>query len=343
MKDLYLQKNRSEAGNTFFTALVFIFVLVGTLRICCNKTLHEAKLTGVFIQETQGYYLLENLMALARDYAYQITQNPREPNLFLSASAYRKKDKTYVQSKSAESEEWVIDFNGSLSKQQIAPEDFALKLADNGWDIKGGPIFWKDKKKDSNDERWLSEVFMLGTLNFSNTLIPNWTMHMVQTMEIERNPLCDFQIYSEGELSFTTWPKSYIDRVFYGPIQINGSARFPRYRSESGTYSTDDWFYNKINIAGHALRGEEEYTGIKLPQKYHMQDNNDIYAKLKKPYGTVGGFHHHINKRAVNYSPYSTTYTIDLNGSYYSNSWADPNKQSYEHKAFAVCQGTDKS
>ena len=76
------------------TSLIFLFILIGTLRLCNTKTLHEAKLTSIFVQETQGFYLLENLMHLARDYAYQIVQNPREPHLFLSASAYRAKDKS---------------------------------------------------------------------------------------------------------------------------------------------------------------------------------------------------------------------------------------------------------
>ena len=264
MKDTYLQKNRLNAGNTFFTALVFIFTLIGTLRICCNKTLHEAKLTGIFIQETQGYYLLENLMALARDYAYQITQNPREPSIFLSASAYRKKDKTYQASK-GEKNAWVIDFNSSLSKEQIVPGNFPLQIADDGWDIKGGPIFWQDKKKDEDDERYLAEVFMLGTLKFSSALISDWTIHMVQTMEIERNPLCDFQLYAEGDTSLTgnitcTSSDWYIN--FYGPVQINGNARFPRYMGYSDNNKM--YFYNKFNIAGNALSVYNNYKSINI-------------------------------------------------------------------------------
>ena len=296
MKGTYLQKKRSkESGNTFFTALVFMFVLVGTLRLCCNKTLHEAKLTGIFIQETQGYYLLENLMALARDYAYQITQNPREGNLFLSASSYRKKNGA----------DNVIDFNGSLSKQQIVPADFPLQIADNGWNIKGGPIFWQDKKKDSNDERWLSEVFMLGTLTFTSGLIPDWTGRMVQTMEIERNPLCDFQLYAEGDTSFTGNVTSldtnwYIN--FYGPVQINGNVRFPYYMGNGNNYT---YFYKKFNVSGNALRFYSTYKSIKMPEKYHMQDNSTFYDSFTNPYNS-GASYHYINRYVHFILPFPT-------------------------------------
>ena len=333
MKETYLQKKLSkESGNTFFTALVFMFVLVGTLRLCCNKTLHEAKLTGIFIQETQAYYLLENLMALARDYAYQITQNPREGNLFLSASSYRKKDKANAAST------YVIDFNGSLSKQQIAPSDFPLQIADNGWDIKGGPIFWQDKKKDSDDERWLSEVFMLGTLRFTSGLIPDWTMRMVQIMEIERNPLCDFQLYAEGDTSFTgnitcqhsSW---YIN--FYGPVQVNGNARFPYYLSNADTNYT--YFYKKLNIAGHALRFYSTYKSIKMPEKYHLQDNSTFYDSFSNPYNS-GDSYHYINEYAINYSSTSTT-TISSGGSSNSSTYPTTSYQTFEHSAFNTWYG----
>lgn len=333
MKGTYLQKKRSkESGNTFFTALVFMFVLVGTLRLCCNKTLHEAKLTGIFIQETQGYYLLENLMALARDYAYQITQNPREGNLFLSASSYRKKDKAN------EASTYVVDFNGSLSKKQIVPDDFPLQIADNGWDIKGGPIFWQDKKKDSNDERWLSEVFMLGTLRFTSGLIPDWTVRMVQTMEIERNPLCDFQLYAEGDTSFagnitssdSSW---YIN--FYGPVQVNGNARFPYYMGNVGSKYT--YFYKKFNIAGNALRFYSTYKSIKMPEKYHMQDNSTFYDSFTNPYST-GESYHYINKYAINYSSTSTS-SISSSGASNTSTYPTSSYQTFEHFSFNTWYG----
>ena len=336
MKGTYLQKKRSkESGNTFFTALVFMFVLIGTLRLCCNKTLHEAKLTGIFIQETQGYYLMENLMALARDYAYQITQNPREGNLFLSASSYRKKDKANAASK------YVIDFNGSLSKQQIAPADFPLQIADNGWDIKGGPIFWQDKKKDSDDERWLSEVFMLGTLTFTSGLIPDWTMRMVQTMEIERNPLCDFQLYAEGDTSFTgnvSSPDSNWHINFYGPVQVNGNARFPYYMGNPGGGTKYSFFYKKFNIAGNALRVYSTYKSIKMPEKYHMQDNSTFYDSFTNPYST-GISYHYINMFAINYSSTSTTHSISGYGSSNSSTYPTTNYQTFEHLAFNTWWG----
>ena len=194
-----------KLGNTFFTSLLFLFILATTLRVCTNKTMQECKLTNVFIQETQAYYLLENLMALTRDYAHQLTQNPRMPNLMLTVFAYRDKDK------SSNTEGTIIDFNGSLSKQQIVPKDFPLQLTDayeytennekkyRSWDIKGGPIFWQDKKKDQDDERYLAEVCMLGELAIDSKLVPGWKARIVQTMEIERNPLCDFQLYAEGD------------------------------------------------------------------------------------------------------------------------------------------------
>ena len=262
-----------NSGNAFVSSLIFLFVLIGTLRMCCEKTLHEAKLTSIFIQETQGYYLLENLMALARDYAYQIVQNPREPNLFLSPNAYRTKDK------SQNANTYVIDFNGSLSKEQIVPNDFPLQITDNGWDIKGGPIFWKDNRKNANDERYISEVFMLGSLNLISNLLPNWTAHTVQTMEIERNPLCDFQLYAEGDITINTniAPSSWA-MTFSGPIQINGNARFSQYNGDKANNIT---FQNKLNFAGHAIeinnKSVEDYI---LPEKYHLFSTHDFYTNV---------------------------------------------------------------
>lgn len=331
MKDVFLQKKSKDSGNTFFSALVFIFVLIGTLRLCCNKTLHEAKLTSIFIQETQGYYLCENLMALARDYAYQITQNPREGNLFLSASSYRKKDKANAEST------YVIDFNGSLSKEQIAPDDFPLQIADDGWDIKGGPIFWQDKKKDSNDERWLSEVFMLGTLRFTSGLIPDWTMRMVQTMEIERNPLCDFQFYAEGDTSFTgniTCPHSKWYLNFYGPVQVNGNARFPYYM---GYESNKTYFYNKLNIAGNALRFYSTYKSIKMPEKYHLQDNSTFYDSFTNPYSS-GDSYHYINRYVINYSS-TPDLSISSYGASNTSTYPTTSYQTFEHFAFNTWYG----
>lgn len=326
-----LRKKSKESGNTFFTALVFMFVLVGTLRLCCDKTLHEAKLTGIFIQETQGYYLLENLMALARDYAYQITQNPREGNLFLSTSSYRKKDKAN------DAFTYVIDFNGSLSKQQIVPADFPLQIADNGWDIKGGPIFWQDKKKDSDDERWLSEVFMLGSIKFISGLIPDWTMRMVQTMEIERNPLCDFQLYAEGDTSFTgniTCPNKDWYVWFYGAVQINGNVRFPDY---TGYEQSQTYFYKKFNISGNALRFYSAYKSIKTPEKYHMQDNSTFYDSFTSPYNS-GTSYYYINKYAINHSSFSTT-TIRSVGASNSSTYPTSSYQTFEHFAFNSWRG----
>lgn len=90
--DLLYHRKWSK-GDLHVTSFIFLFILIGTLRLCNTRTLHEAKLTGIFIQETQGFYLLENLMHLARDYVYQIVQNPREPHLFLSVSSFREKEK----------------------------------------------------------------------------------------------------------------------------------------------------------------------------------------------------------------------------------------------------------
>ena len=196
--------------------------------------------------------MLENLMHLARDYAYQIVQNPREPHLFLSASAYRTKDKSsFKQANGTYNDGWVIDFNGSLSKKQIVPDDFPLRIVENGWEIKGGPIFWKDNKKNEHDERYLAEVFMVGSLTFEPGFIPDWTMRTVQTMEIERNPLCDFQVYSEGDITFNTningdsWAMT-----INGPVQVNGNGRFS---STNGDSDNNIKFRNRFNCAGYAL------------------------------------------------------------------------------------------
>lgn len=276
-----LMDSKKSNGNTFFTSLIFLFVLIGTLRLCCNKTLHENKLSSIFIQETQGFYLLENLMALTRDYAYQIVQNPKEPNIFLSVDAYQKKDKSYNPNN------YVIDFKGSLSEQQIVPNDFPLSVDWTQTAIYGGPIFWQSKNKSSTDERYLADVFMLGNLRIKSEFVPDWDMHMVQTMEIERNPLCDFQLYSEGDTSLggnissksKNW---YIN--FQGPIQINGNARFPKYQ---GYENNNIYFKNVVHIAGFGLKINEKSascSSIALPSKYCMYDNSTFYNNYTNPY-----------------------------------------------------------
>lgn len=275
-------RKTSLKGDTFITSLIFLFVLIGTLRLCCMKTMHEAKLAAIFVQETQGVYLLENLMALARDYVYQIVQNPKEPHLFLGPNAFRTQDKL-----NCEEGAYVIDFNGSLSKEQIVPEDFPLKIQDEGWEIKGGPIFWQDNKKNSSDERYLSEVFMLGTLKLDSKLIPDWTIHTVQTMEIEKNPLCDFQLYAEGDTTLTTNIGESDDwnTTIEGPVQINGNARFSH---SNGSKSNEITFKNKFNCAGYALRlTGTSLENYKLPEKYHMYDNSTNSKKASDKKGTT--------------------------------------------------------
>lgn len=326
------QKSWSR-GDTFITSLVFLFVMIGTLRLCTTKTMHEAKLTNIFVQETQGFYLLENLMHLARDYVYQIVQNPREPHLFLGASAFRIKDKLNEGTK------YVIDFNNSLAAGQLIPRsfwddstsswvDFPLQI--DSFEIKGGPIFWKDNKKDSNDERYLAEVFMVGSLNLISNLIPNWTMRTVQTMEIERNPLCDFQLYAEGDITINTnicantW-YTQIDK----PVQINGNARFSDSTGEGNNSVT---FYDKFNCAGYALHMDgtsiEDYI---LPKKYHMHDNHENYMRI---YGN-GTCTYHFNKYATNYG---STSTVQLPAGHNNFNKADE-YDSYERYMFNTYWG----
>lgn len=327
---MVLRRNKriSSAGNTFITSLIFLFVLIGTLRLCYTKTLHEAKLTSIFVQETQGFYLLENLMALARDYAYQIVQNPREPHLFLGVNSYNKKDKLN------ETSAYVIDFNGSLSKQQIVPDDFSLQIADTtadtcGWEIKAGPIFWKDNRKDENDERYLSEVFILGSLKLVSKFIPDWTMRTVQTMEIERNPLCDFQLYAEGDITLNTnintndWAIN-IER----PVQINGNVRF---NNSNGDASNKIIFSNKFNCAGYALNKDgKALTAYRLPEKYHMYDNHEN-GQITNGTGTET---YYFNTYATNYD---NTFTSKLSA--WHNDFTSSSYDSYERYMFATYHG----
>ena len=317
-----MKRKKLLRGDTFVTSLVFLFVLVGTLRLCYTETLHETKLTSTFVQETQGFYLLENLMHLARDYAYQIVQNPREPHLFLSASAYKLKDKTGLSGDATNKDKWVIDFNGSLSKEQIVPNDFPLQISDNGWEIKGGPIFWQDNKKNSNDKRYLAEVFMLGALHFESKFIPDWTMHTVQTMEIERNPLCDFQLYAEGDTTITTNINSDAWNITIdGPVQINGNTRFSSSNGNSDNYIT---FKNKFNCAGYALyKDGSSLSSFVLPKKYHMFDNSSNY---KTSSGTAkNGFYFY--RYPVNYV---STDTIRLSGSHNNFTSIDSKSDMYK-------------
>ena len=337
---------KSSRGDVFMTSLVFLFILIGTLRLCNIKTIHESKLTSIFVQETQGFYLLENLMHLARDYAYQIVQNPREPHLFLSASAYRTKDKiSFKKNDGTYNDGWVTDFNGSLSKQQIVPDDFPLQIFDNGWEIRGGPIFWQDNKKNENDERYLAEVFMVGSLHFTPNLIPDWTMYTVQTMEIERNPLCDFQLYVEGDVGIEpniTGTESWHMEV-NGPVQINGNTRFRSKNGEGDTYIN---FRNKFNCAGHTLyMNGNAVDNYILPKKYHMYDNHENHQVT---YGTGGKDGYYFNQYAINYgetsvyrlaASHNNYANIDHGSDMYKQGYHDGNYESYERCTFALYRG----
>lgn len=319
-----------KLGNTFFTSLLFLFILAATLRVCTNKTMQECKLTNTFIQETQVYYLLENLMALSRDYAHQLNQNPMIPNLLLTVFAYRDKDKSKGGTGT------IIDFNSSLSKEQIVPSDFPLQI--NSWDIKAGPIFWQDKKKDTNDERYLAEVFLLGELGIVSNLIPDWKARMVQTMEIERNPLCDFQLYTEGDTlingNITHQDDSWLIN-FHGPVQINGNTRFQFYGGiDPDTHGC--YFYNKVNLAGHALRIQEKGSSAKsitIPQKFCFYDVSDFYDKFTNPYsiGTV----------AFKFNPYTSNTSSNLTNlsNFSNNNSSSDNYTNYEQSIFNTFKG----
>ncbi|MDR0393027.1 MAG: hypothetical protein LBH52_02235 [Puniceicoccales bacterium] len=268
--------------------------------------MYEARLSAIFVQETQGYYLMENAMHLVRDYAYQLTQNPRMPNIFLGVDAYKRKANS-----------GVINFNTSFAKTQIAPADFPLQPGT--WEVFGGPIFWQDKKKDANDERYLSEVFLLLNLNVVSNFVPSWTMRMVQLMEIERNPLCDFQLYSEGDTAYCAGHISDTSALYFqGPIQINGNFRIARYRHKSPALST--YFLNRFNIAGHLLRikqSGESYSSITIPSKYGLYDNGTFYNGYTNPYSAAANNVYLQNYRIG--SSQSNNHGLQVSTNYYSN------------------------
>ena len=327
------RRRDSSRGDTFLTSLIFLFVMVGTLRLCFTNTLHESKLTSIFVQETQGYYLLENLMALARDYVYQIVQNPREPHLFLSASAFRTKDKTALASDEDNKDKWIIDFNGSLSKQQIVPDDFPLQIVDNSWDIKGGPIFWQDNKKNENDERYLAEVFMIGSLNLVSNFIPDWTVRTVQMMEIERNPLCDFALYAEGDIGINS--NIYNENMYIRDLaQINGNFRCNK---TNGVSSRNVYFMKKVNCAGYKLHIDDtSLDNFILPQKYHMLD---CHANTQATQCSSSSI---IDTFCFNY--YKTNYIMQLYPTITTTShnvWPNGNTsyESFERWCFATIRG----
>lgn len=273
-----IRNRHTQAGDTLLTSLLFLFVLAGTLRLCFNQTLHESKLSSIFVQETQAYYIMENMMAMTRDYIYQLTQNPRYPCIFFGVDAFKRKGTGKLFTLNTD----------VFAKTQIVPDGFPLKIKDSGWDLKVGPIFWQDKtyrhpNKWSIDIRYFSETFMLGALQIDSSLVPDWTMYMAQTFEIERNPLCDFGLYAEGDLAVTGNFGGGALTFYPGrPAQINGNTRFLRYTQNSANTIT---FPTKLAVAGHALQvSNSTSASIQLPTKYGMKDNYNLYHyKLKLP------------------------------------------------------------
>ena len=321
--DIRYTRRKRHRGNVVFTSLIFLFILTGTLRLCVNKTLLESRQTSLFIQETQAYYLSENLMALGRDYVYQMMQNPRETNIFLGTTAFYDKDKSITAN-------GIIDFNGSLSKQQIVPDDFSLQIKDNSWSIKGGPVFWQSNNKNINDERYLSEIYLIGKFDVNSAFMNDWTYRMVQTIEIERNPLCDFSLYAEGDLAIRV--QNVTDTTFEKPVQINGNARYYRIHTQDQTKGFGRSTSN-FNIAGHFLRINENdttstFSSIKIPDKYCLSDNSSFYDNFKNPY---------LPKSTGKY--YSTFHLLDKEFlDYYSNA-TNPAYKNYEHYIYKTFKG----
>lgn len=287
-------KKGKNRGHILFSAAILIFIMAYLLRWGMSGSLHEANINNIFIQETQGSYLLENLMALGREYAYQITCQAKMPNIFLSGSCYRKK-----------TEQGLIDFNQFYSREQVIPKDFPWQaLADEtetkeengtttttiksrGIEIFAGPVKWDDCSYSFEypGTRHRANVLLCGTIKtYSYFMNDNWDMHMVQKMEIERIPLSDFGLYIEGDFNYFGHEYVNYDSL-YLPIQINGMYRQLQYTKNDTIYKNGSKLvcHHGISYAGEYRTIPNKDSDGKATTTYPASD--EVASALENRYG----------------------------------------------------------
>lgn len=329
-------KKGKNRGHILFSAAILIFIMAYLLRWGMSGSLHEANINNMFIQETQGSYLLENLMALGREYAYQITCQAKMPNIFLSGSCYRKK-----------TEQGLIDFNQFYSREQIIPKDFPWQaLADEtetkeenntttttiksrGIEIFAGPVKWNDCSYgfEYPGTRHRANVLLCGTIKtYSYFMNDNWDMHMVQKMEIERIPLSDFGLYIEGDFNYFGHEYVQYDSL-YLPIQINGMYRQLQYTKNDTIYKNGSKLVcnHRISYAGEYRTIPNKDSDGKATTTYPA--NDEVASALENRYGCYN--QHSFFKEYKGFKhvePYVTSLIISIYG---GEAWCVTNSRSY--------------
>lgn len=250
---------KHQRGNVLLTVMVFALVMTITLRWISPKTINENNATQIFVNDSQNFYYSENLLALMREYAHRLNHDPQYPNIFLSASAYAENSVSRL-----------IDFNKAFDLKQIAPEDMAWRPA--SFSCSAGPIFWKENTRYEDGFHHISEVVLLGSINYySDTFNRYWTTYVTQLMEIERKPLTDFGIFSEGDLSILA-PLGNVNR----PVQVNGNLRIATKAAHEGTTN----FKKKVNVAGRCLDQNNWKNVEAFPEKHELYELQSHYNTL---------------------------------------------------------------
>jgi len=263
-------QKQSRRSNAILSAVLFICILSSVIKVSLSSCFYENKLNSIFIQETQAFYIAENLFHLGRDYTYRLTtttETYNNPNILLTPRCFR-----------SGTSSGVLNFNSCFSLAQIVPSGFPLSITNAS--LTGGPVFFNDTRTDTNDERYKAEVFLAAQLQINSAFIPNWISYGVQLFEVERNPLCDFQLFSEGD---TAVIDTY-GQTFTKPIYINGNFLC----GPSATQS----FTSTVNVAGHLLHipnnsGTPKAVKV-LPNDAPGRSYGSIYSSLYYPFSTSG-------------------------------------------------------
>ena len=250
MKKEYIKLNQQQksAGNMIVAVVMFIAIMSSLLKMCYDSTLQENRLTSMFEKETQINYVLENMLHLGRDYIKNFITDPYLPNSLLTTNSLTK-------------------FNCDFSKNQIIPDEFNLDTS--ALNIDCGPVLFEDKKKDATDERYKAELILRAKLTANIPVLGNWTLNAIQTVELERNPLCDFQIFSEGDTSFLAH-RAF--EAFAKPVHINGNCRFDPKANCGFTFN------KKLSIAGHVMKVDNSSISLYNENLEPDRTCNNIYA-----------------------------------------------------------------
>ncbi|MDR1665813.1 MAG: hypothetical protein LBR62_02085, partial [Puniceicoccales bacterium] len=247
-------QSQSQRSNALIGAVMFLCVLASILKCSLENCFYENKLNSIFIQESQAFHVVENTFHLVRDYVHRMGTDIRTPSVLFSPESL--------------THDGI--FNSCFSINQTVPSGFPISVT--SVNIKGGPLFFLEAKQNSSDERYRSETFLISEVQVNSAFVPNWRICGVQLVELERNPLCDFQLWVEGDTSLV----GVTEQTFTKPVHINGNLLCCPEGKQN--------FQGPVSLVGHLLHipvESDEPKAIKpLPNEAPGRSSDEIYKSL---------------------------------------------------------------